>query len=386
MRNPSLLFASALLSLVVIFTPPSNHAWWYMWLKFVNTTDISVKDELLGEKNPSERGKESFSRNNTKIFSVKSFASLDHSGQKTDQSEMYIRLDDAKRYLPIQTLVDSRNGTIQITLNENVFKLTRDIPVYEENGLYAPLTAPPIMAEGDVWLPVSFIEETFGQVLQIKGDTASWHVDLATIPAFSPRLSTEKKSVDEMIEILSVLRTPIDDAHVSTYDSHLPGAARTYRKGVHEGIDWYSYGTGIKIDRFTPIYSMEQGKVIRADHAYQEMTLTERECLLKTSTANNGKTPDYILDKLRGRSVWIQYDNGLMARYAHMDRIEGDLEVGDIVKKGERIGYVGNSGTSDGVKNSARGVHLHLDLFMYGKWFWEDYTFDERKQILKSIF
>ena len=55
------------------------------------------------------------------------------------------------------------------------------------------------------------------------------------------------------------------------------------------------------------------------------------------------------------------------------------------MKKGEVIGYVGNSGTSDGVKRSNAGMHLHLDLLIYGEWLWEGFTPAERRHILQSV-
>src|SRR5690606_16540238 len=124
--------------------------------------------------------------------------------------------------------------------------------------------------------------------------------------------------------------------HVSTKDSSLPGAPRTYRKGVHEGIDWYGGDTtGVTITKKTPVHAIADGVVVRADHDYQEMTTTERNKLLALGKQNDGQTPQYVLDKVRGRSVWIQHDRGVMARYVHLDRISPNIQVGKKIKQGE---------------------------------------------------
>jgi len=39
-----------------------------------------------------------------------------------------------------------------------------------------------------------------------------------------------------------------------------------------------------------------------------------------------------------------------------------DLKQGGFVKKGQIIGFVGNSGTSDGIKGTKEGAHLHFEI------------------------
>ena len=50
--------------------------------------------------------------------------------------------------------------------------------------------------------------------------------------------------------------------------------------------------------------------------------------------------------------VW-QDKNGNIIRYSHLDR--ADFKVGDIIKKGQSIAIMGNSGTST-------NTHLHLEI------------------------
>jgi len=58
-----------------------------------------------------------------------------------------------------------------------------------------------------------------------------------------------------------------------------------------------------------------------------------------------------------GRSVWLVNDGGVSFFYAHLDRWANGLHEGMKVKKGQTIGYVGNSG------NARRSSpHLHFAI------------------------
>jgi hypothetical protein len=60
-----------------------------------------------------------------------------------------------------------------------------------------------------------------------------------------------------------------------------------------------------------------------------------------------------------GNVVKIKYSGGYEALYAHQSRIHA--KNGQRVKKGDIIGYLGNTGMST-------GPHLHFGLMRYGKW------------------
>jgi len=61
-----------------------------------------------------------------------------------------------------------------------------------------------------------------------------------------------------------------------------------------------------------------------------------------------------------GKMVEVSHDGGWTSRYAHMDAVRDDLEPGDIVRKGQVIGYVGSTGLST-------GAHLHYEIRNGGK-------------------
>jgi len=126
----------------------------------------------------------------------------------------------------------------------------------------------------------------------------------------------------------------------------LPGSPREYRGGFHEGIDFpLAFGM--------PVAATKAGKIIRIDSDYTEWSVDEQ--LAGEDTGFKlGYTPEAILDKLRGRQVWIDHGHGVVTRYAHLQSVEL-FSVGSVVEQGTVIGRVGNSGTK-------AGPHLHIEI------------------------
>lgn len=64
-----------------------------------------------------------------------------------------------------------------------------------------------------------------------------------------------------------------------------------------------------------------------------------------------------------GNTITIDYGDGIIATMAHLSEI--DVRPGDRVKKGKKIGNVGNSGITTG-HGGTSGAHLHLDVWDHG--------------------
>ncbi|MDQ0340297.1 murein DD-endopeptidase MepM/ murein hydrolase activator NlpD [Caldalkalibacillus uzonensis] len=289
--------------------------------------------------------------------------------------------------------VDDLNGTVELDILGVPFFLIKEVTVVERNGLYLPYELEPLFTDEDVLLPAAFLTQALEaeyELLETDEKVQLW-LDDEAIATFSQHGQTTSDlkalSADDLINYLSFLSNPIPGAQISTRESHLPGAPRPYRNGYHEGIDWYAGVTGIDIGLDTPVLSVADGIVVRADNDYVEMDLEERESYLSWA-AQLSDTPTYILDKLRGRSVWVQYDHGVMIRYVHLSAVEEGIEVGKEVKRGDVLGYVGNSGTSFAVKGDEYGgLHLHADLLIYGELFWKHLDhLDEVRYVLEHIF
>lgn len=155
---------------------------------------------------------------------------------------------------------------------------------------------------------------------------------------------------------------PVEGATISSRASHLPGARRAYRNGYHEGFDFYNGTVSVPITYGTPITAVADGTVIRADHDYVEMTATEYDEIIAVAQQSLS-TPPAILDKLRGRQVWIEHPGGYVSRYAHLSAVEPTLQVGARVTQGSPIGATGNSGTLEAVQQTEDDPHPHVEIW-----------------------
>ncbi|NLX90779.1 MAG: M23 family metallopeptidase [Firmicutes bacterium] len=202
-------------------------------------------------------------------------------------------------------------------------------------------------------------------------------------PAVPEKNDNHSPQHQYIIEQLSFLQSPIPGALVTSRDSQLPGAPRTYRNGTHEGLDYYDGACGVPIKNGDPVYAAGEGIILRIDHEYTELTEEERSRILQVS-GEQEKTPADILDKLRGRQVWIQHSGDIKTIYAHLSGV-ADLHEGDRVKAGDFIGTIGNSGTSDGVQGTSANSHLHFEIWIGERYLGEGLSAKEARALLKEI-
>jgi murein DD-endopeptidase MepM/ murein hydrolase activator NlpD len=92
-------------------------------------------------------------------------------------------------------------------------------------------------------------------------------------------------------------------------------------RAPHSGLD-------VAVPRGTPIKTSARGTVLAVD--------------------------DYFFN---GKTVFIDHGNGLMSMYCHLDRI--DVQAGDPVSQGQRLGLSGMTGR-------ASGPHLHWSVMLNG--------------------
>ena len=102
-------------------------------------------------------------------------------------------------------------------------------------------------------------------------------------------------------------------------------AIKLYKNGFHNGLD-----IGAIIG--TPVFAAEDGRVSAVD--------------------NNDKS--YWQKYQYGQYIMIEHANNLSTLYPHLSATA--VKKGDVVKRGELIGYVGNSGYST-------GPHLHFGIY-----------------------
>lgn len=167
--------------------------------------------------------------------------------------------------------------------------------------------------------------------------------------------------VDYLVDKLKFLENPMPGTVLTDQDSHLPGAPRPYREGIHKGLDFYPHAAG-NIELGDPIYAAASGEVIRADHDYEK---PPKEMLeeLGQICGEIGRTPENFLDIFRGRQVWVEHEKGFVIRYCHLEDVNESLQEGEYIDSGTPIGTMGYSGTT-----SPEHPHLHLEI-----WFEQHY-------------
>ena len=186
-----------------------------------------------------------------------------------------------------------------------------------------------------------------------KGDASSPDSDVLVISSVTPSPVATPE--------LTAFSYPIGGACLPSGDQLMPGASRSYRQGIHEGVDFYESDNCTAIGFGTEVLAAKDGKVARADYDYEELTQAELD-EIDTRTAAQGKCDEECLDLYRGRQVWIDHGAGVITRYAHLSRIADGLSVGMSVKRGEVVGYVGNSGTPESLVDPNAEMHLHFEI------------------------
>lgn len=124
------------------------------------------------------------------------------------------------------------------------------------------------------------------------------------------------------------LGLPLDYIVVTQEYGATDFAQRAYRTKFHNGID-------LKAQIGTPIYAAADGKVLRVD--------------------NNDRGNSFYNRFQYGLYILIDHQNGISTLYAHLSRAL--VKANEEVKKGQLIGYSGNTGYS-------YGPHLHFGVYL----------------------
>ena len=142
----------------------------------------------------------------------------------------------------------------------------------------------------------------------------------------------------------------------------MPNSDRSYRGGVHQGIDFVCLESG-HIAR-TPL----AGRVLLAVSQYVDPSEADRNAILEEAQ-KLGRTPLYVLQFLFGRFVVL--DHGLVEGvghvitiYAHLESVDPAVTPGAMMSVGATIGLIGNSGTETAAAGGTRpqSIHLHWEL------------------------
>lgn len=177
---------------------------------------------------------------------------------------------------------------------------------------------------------------------------------------------------------------PLPGAGVPKDANDLPGAQRPYRHGVSQGFDFVDGDAGIPIAYGQPVIAAAAGEIVRADTNYVEMTQDAWKQLLQQ--VGSGGADAGQLDELRGRQVWERLPDGRVLRYGFLSGVRDGITTGIAVYRGEVIGYVGNSGTGDGVAQTTLHPRLHFEIWQGDRFFGEGLKPDEVRMQAASLF
>ena len=122
--------------------------------------------------------------------------------------------------------------------------------------------------------------------------------------------------------VVSGFKMPIAGACLPKSDKLMPNAPREYRKGTHEGVDFYNSDSCTRVTKGTQVLAAKAGKVIRVDRKYVDVNKKQVDAFLA-----NPDTPA-SLDQFRGRQVWIDHGGSIVTRYCHLNGVATGFEVG----------------------------------------------------------
>ncbi len=187
---------------------------------------------------------------------------------------------------------------------------------------------------------------------------------------------------------LKGLGMPIERGFLPTKDYFYPGAPRRYRGGKHKGLDIYRcYKKGSydpqPVTKKTPVLAARDGVIIRADLDYKGMTPQQ----WKNQSDYYRRNPrTFVKRSFGGIQVWIDHLDGVVTTYNHLNKIKPGIKNGTKVKKGEVIGWAGNSGLYSEAVGDDSNVHLHFEIWVDGFYLGYGMPVDEIKRYFVWIF
>jgi murein DD-endopeptidase MepM/ murein hydrolase activator NlpD len=282
------------------------------------------------------------------------------------------------------------------------------LPIKPSNGALGTIRASRMISAENKTIPLYVVERQNNRVLAVDKETGNtkafnfpansslrgllplpkgfWIIDnnnLIYRDLANPNPGGEKREARENDSRLALLSAPIKGMKLPKHSGVYPGARRLYRYGVHEGLDLFNDRTHIAIN--TPVIAAGAGKIVRADANFVDMNKGTFNRVM-SDCVNEHRTSDKNEDLFRGCQVWIDHGNNMITRYAHLNKINPKVRVGQTVKPGDLIGFVGVSGTGQNLPGRAKYPHLHFEIWLDGKYLGYGLTPAETVGIFEDVF
>jgi len=219
--------------------------------------------------------------------------------------------------------------------------------------------------------------EAGAEIGTIQGPQAQLRYGLwdAGAPNDQSQVRVEGPSLEEQRRVAAALREQISSptdprCPLALNFSSLPGAARPYRNGTHQGIDFGCGAAGRSVS------AIADGTVVYLVDDYVDPTVPNREAIL-ANAGLAGFTPFWTLAMLYGNVVVVDHGviegaGRVVTISAHLEAVDEAITLGSSVSQGDRLGEIGNRGTNASARR-IRGaddpsLHLHWELFI-DNWF-----------------
>ncbi|MCY4257095.1 MAG: peptidoglycan DD-metalloendopeptidase family protein [bacterium] len=165
----------------------------------------------------------------------------------------------------------------------------------------------------------------------------------------------------------------------------LPNAPRPYRSGIHQGVDFMCPSLG----HFAS--AVLDGRVVQMVNNYIDPTPAHRQQMLDIAK-ELGTTPPFTLLSLYGNYVVIDHGvlpviGHLVSVYAHLHEVDHDLSVGQSISAGDRVGEIGNKGTSAAARGDySEGAHLHWELHINNQYLGAGLSTTQTRRVYTELF
>ena len=196
--------------------------------------------------------------------------------------------------------------------------------------------------------------EALGEILTEKAELSDGEFNFNAAPALGGPISEDYNSLASergTMEILQTLSHKIEDRSIQLnivaeliQDRHIK--RETLPSGLPAEKGWISSGYGTRVDPFNGNKAWHNGVDI-AGKLGSGVTASASGVVTAA-----GQRTGY------GNMVEITHDNGFVTRYGHNKDIS--VALGEIVKKGQVISSMGNTGRST-------GPHVHFEVYKHGR-------------------
>ncbi len=197
-----------------------------------------------------------------------------------------------------------------------------------------------------------------GLVLYALFATIQWQNTVVQLGVAQNKLEVFEKAA--LLENAK-LGLPIAGVSLPKSPENLPNAPRAYRRGVSQGFVFTGVDAGLQIQFAMPVLAVADAKIKLLTANFKELSPQEFQALLlkvKDGASQND------LNLLRGRQISLLHENGIITRYGHLSSLNPNLTYASQIKRGDIIGFVGNSGTLDGARGTKNNARLLFEIWL----------------------